>query len=359
MLGTRWDVSGRPVNLKHFAAKLAEHGLSVRGLVELVDGKPIEENRTRRARAEAAAIDERNQAATTLAVAGVPQDTVDSWLTDPGLPRPGDGALAALATTVATVWRRLPSSGTYIRLAQLAADVLHNAHALDASEPAGRAVASLSAVAHGLERPQRSGPTWREAWAAIGVQCDGVSSRVLTLNLPLTGPSPAAYLSTAAPGEPVWLTLRALSGRWTTSAPTVFVCENPTVVEAAADTLGLACPPLVCTDGIASGAAVELLAGLAKAGSQLMLRADVDPAGFTIVEQVLTVAPTARLWRFDISTYAGGLGPTPSEPAPHQPAETLAQLRAAYRTHQLPLHEERILSTLLQDLASAPDARTP
>lgn len=339
VLGTRWEVSGQQVNLKTLAARLAEHDLSVRQLIELLDGKPIEETRTLRERAAATAAAERAEAATTLTACGVPQAAVDQWLTDPGLPRAGDGALAALSTTVAAVWQHLPHAGEHVRLAQLAADVLHDAHALDASEAAGRAVARLSAVVHGLERPQRSGTTWREAWAAIGVQCDGVSSRVLTLNLPLTG------LYTAVPGEPLWLTLRALTNTWTTSAREAFVCENPTVVEAAADKLGPSCPPLICTDGIASGAAVELLTGLAKAGCQLNVRADIDPAGFTIVEQTLAVAPTARLWRFDTATYSDALGVM---------LPRTASLRDAYRAHQVPLHEERVLDKLLDDLAAHP-----
>lgn len=346
VLGTRWVVSGQQVNLRTLAARLAEHDLSVRQLVELLDGEPIEENRTLRERAEAAATAERAQAAATLTAADIPQSAVDLWLTDPGLPRPGDGTLAALAATVAMVWQRLPAAGEHVRLARLAADVLHDAHALDASEAAGRAVARLSAAVHGLERPQRSGTTWREAWAAIGVECDGVSSRVLILNLPLTG----TRLPTAVLGEPLWLTLRALTSTWTTPARVAFVCENPTVVEAAADKLGRSCPPLICTDGIASGAAVELLTDLTTTGCQLNVRADIDPAGFTIVEQVLAVAPTAHLWRFDAATYCEALGTPPPEPSPTDTTEALIRLRDTYRTHQIPLHEERVLDTLLEDL---------
>jgi len=110
---------------------------------------------------------------------------------------------------------------------------------------------------HRLPRPQRAGRTWRQAWASIDVRCDAVSSRVLTLNLELAGTAPAASLCAVATGEPVWLTWRSLVGEWTPATmPTVHVCENPTVVEAAADTLGTRCPPVVCTDGIASGAAL-------------------------------------------------------------------------------------------------------
>ncbi|MGW0517025.1 TIGR02679 domain-containing protein [Crossiella sp. NPDC003009] len=80
---------------------------------------------------------------------------------------------------------RTKSSGT--RLAQLAADTLHDAHALDADRQLGRGVARLLAIEHGLPRAQRAGRAWRATWAAAGVMCDVVSSCVLALNLPLTG----------------------------------------------------------------------------------------------------------------------------------------------------------------------------
>lgn len=51
LLGTRWEVSGLPVNLKALADCLAEHELSVRGLIESLHGGPIEENRAVAARA--------------------------------------------------------------------------------------------------------------------------------------------------------------------------------------------------------------------------------------------------------------------------------------------------------------------
>ncbi|WP_424769568.1 DUF2399 domain-containing protein [Nocardia brasiliensis] len=62
---------------------------------------------------------------------------------------------------------------------------------------------------------------------------------------------------------------------------------------------------MVCTDGIASGAAIDLIAGIARCACRLLIRADIDSAGFTILDQVLAVAPDAQPWRFDTRTYAG------------------------------------------------------
>jgi uncharacterized protein (TIGR02679 family) len=216
----------------------------------------------------------------------------------------------------------------------------------------------LIALAHGLPRPLRAGRDWRRAWAAAGVRCDGVSSRVLALNLPLRGDAPAARWSAAA-GEPLWLSLRSIAGSW--SAPvgaTVFVCENPTVLEAAADELGPRCPPVVCTDGIPSIAALDLVAGLAGAGCAINVRADIDEAGFVVVEQVRSVAPAATAWRYDAATYARHLGLDAADPAADPAADAaededarLRRLRALHARHQIPLHEEALLGQLLNDLA--------
>ncbi|MFC3451384.1 DUF2399 domain-containing protein [Amycolatopsis speibonae] len=349
MLGTRWELSGKPVRLQDLAARLAEHQLTVRSLVESLCG-PIEPDRARRDRAQSVVVAELERTAGSLAAVGVPSPVVEQWLADTGLPRPGEGVLAALAEQVGEVMTQLQGIEGKIRLAQLAADVLNDAHALDSDRILGRAVARLLAIVHELPRPQRAGRAWRAAWAAAGVVCDGVSSRVLVLNLPLTGDAPAALLCAAAPGEPIWLTLRSLIGNWTASAVDVFVCENPTVAEAAADALGASCPPLVCTDGIASGAALDLLAGLSGAGCVIRARADFDPSGFIIAGQVLSVAPRALSWRFDVPTYAYESGTSGDQVVTEGLEAAVAALADGYRTVNAPVHEERMLATLLDDL---------
>lgn len=262
-----------------------------------------------------------------LRAVGIDDEVTERWLADSALSRP----LTDLAAQVAAVFRALPKKP--VRLATLAVDVCEDAHALDDSRPLGRAVARLAAAVNGLERLGRSGPAWRAAWASIGVLCNEVSSRVLVLNLPLYGTAPAVTLANASPGEPVWLTLRSLSGSWSMPPSPVYICENPTIVEAAADDLGRACPPLICTDGMASAAALNLIGGLAAGGCRVLARADFDRAGFVILDQVRSAAPPAQPWRFDAETYglAGG------DPDLFGPAGR-------------PIHEEAILPILLRDL---------
>ncbi|HEY0621243.1 MAG TPA: DUF2399 domain-containing protein, partial [Kribbella sp.] len=353
LLGTPWELSGRPVRLQDLAARLGEHALSVRELAEASQGTTIEPDRARRERAANAAQHERSAAASVLATAGVDPSIIDQWMDDRGLPQPGTGNLQDLAEQVTDVLGHINRSGRRIWLAQLAADVFNDAHKLDANELLGRAVARLAAITHGLPRPQRAGRDWRTAWASIGVTCDAVSSRVLALNLPLEGDSPATRQCSNAFGEPVWLTLRSLTSNWSVrQLATIFVCENVTIAQAAADELGPDCPPLVCTDGIASGAALDLLAGLSASGCTIEARADFDHAGFTIADQVLSVAPDSHSWRYDAATYAA-ICDLPDRPTTSRGlSEALDDLRALYTATRIPVHEERLLGDLLADLAA-------
>ena len=87
-----------------------------------------------------------------------------------------------------------------------------------------------------------------------------------------------------ANGEPLWLTLRQLvrnQPAWH-DVDTILVVENPSVLALAADTLGTACPPLVCTNGQPRAAAMVLLRSLAAGGVRLRHHGDFDWAGLTI-----------------------------------------------------------------------------
>ncbi|OLT18725.1 hypothetical protein BJF78_00310 [Pseudonocardia sp. CNS-139] len=335
------------------AAALAEDGFTVRQFVEALDGRPLcDERAARRALADAAGL-ERAQVVELVVNLGVSPDVAESWVADAGLPRAGEGLLA-LAREVAGVWARLPGRNRPpVRLASFASTCTRDAHALDHDQPLGRATARLVAAHAGLPRPGSGGREWRSAWAAAGVLCDEVSSRVLVLNLPLRGDAAAARLCTAVPGEPTWLTLRSLAGGWSVDPGTaVHICENVTVAEAAADLLGPRCPPLVCTDGVPSFAALDLVAGLDATGARITVRADVDAGGFVVVDQIRRVAPSSTTWRFDVATYT--LHCSLAE-APVNDLEDAEQLRNLFWQHQVPLHEESVLDELLVDLGAVRD----
>jgi len=357
LLGTPWEISDRAVRLQDLAVVLAEHGLTVRGLVEGIDGKPLVNVRQQRAdeRASARTATQQERAAVVelLEGVGLRSSAVQLWLDDQGLPKAGSGELLALAEQVAVVCSQLPGSGGAMPLAQLAANVgNYDAHALDYDKLLGRGVVRLIAAEHGMPRPLRAGRDWRLTWARVGVKCDGVSSRVLVLNLPLAGDAPAVRWSAATPGEPIWLTLRSITGRWTAPAgATIFVCENVTVLETAADRLGADCPPVVCTDGYPANAALDLIAGLSDAKCMIRQRADFDTAGLAIVDQVRSAAPAASGWRYDAATYATQLGLDFEPEAPT--GNEFEQLRVLYRQYGIAVHEEAILDHLMADLDHA------
>lgn len=354
VLGIRWETSGRAVSLGALERALrAAHGLGVRESVEALDGAPLVSRRERRAERDAARGAERARAVEAMTAAGMSEDILAAWFEHPVVPRGGDGALETTARLLAGIWHALREGRTGARLAEVASAVVGDAHALDRSAPLGRAAVLLAALEAGVAYPGTPAE-WRRTWRTAGVFCDEVSSRVLVLNLPLRGDAPAVALAAAAPGEPTWLTLRSLAGSLEMPAgTTVFVCENPTVVEAAADRLGIACAPLVCTDGRPSQAVLDLLRALVAGGATLRARADFDAAGMGIVENLRGVAPGLVPWRFAVADYveAGGTAADPGgEGVPGRGERTAAALRPEHLTNAV--HEESILDLLLADLAA-------
>lgn len=315
LLGTTWVLSGRQVGVKMLAAAIESLGADLDALLTETGG-PLRDRAAERAAAQRDADDERALAATALAAVGIPAATVTGWLGRRGLPRAGSGQLLELAERCALVWRKLPGpAGSTVLLTVLAADALGDPHALDK----GSAVAAGVLRLLGVDVPATA-QAWRAAWEEAGVVCDPVSSRVLVLNLVLHGDAAACRLTAAAGPEPLWLTWRSLSGPFGCYAPDVHVCENPSVLIAAADQLGSNALPLVCTNGRPSAAVRRLLTALADGGATIHARADDDRAGRNIVAALRTAIPSLRLWRYP--------------PAP--PAR--------------PRYEEQELPLLLQDL---------
>jgi uncharacterized protein (TIGR02679 family) len=150
------------------------------------------------------------------------------------------------------ILERLPAQG--IPLAELAALATGDAHALDPDRPLATLTIRAAAL-FGVERWDDA-ESRRDAWAALGVLCDELSAPVLVLNLRAAdgGPTSRALRCHAETGEPCYLSTRQLlrarpEFRVTAVGPMAFVCENPSVVAAAANRLGRASQPLICIDG--------------------------------------------------------------------------------------------------------------
>lgn len=239
---------------------------------------------------------------------------------------------------------RLPSEG--VLLAELATSLVGDAHALDAGTPLGTLGLRLAAALSGSPVEDR-----RVAWAAVGVELDPLSSSVLVLNLPAIGDDLLSETLAAHSrvGEPLRLTLRQLrSSTARLGGERLFLCENPTVVAAAADRLGPRSAPLVCTDGQPKAALRALLDRWR--GEELRVQADFDPAGLGIAASLL-IRPGARPWRFDAATYRAAPKGLPFvlrlPESPWEPA-----LQAAMAEEGRAVHEEALLERLLADLAA-------
>ncbi|MFU8889786.1 MAG: TIGR02679 family protein [Trueperaceae bacterium] len=231
-----------------------------------------------------------------------------------------------LVAQLRAVVAALPAGGESI--ARFSARVLDRAHALDAGTPLGGLAAAAAEVigrgsanaggargggarGGGVNGARPGSAAWRrDVWAAVGVVVDDLSSTVLVLGLPgsaaATG-TPAAVALLAAQGQPVVLTLRQVIADDVGEVPdTVFVCENPAVVSAAADGLGAASPPLVCLQGQPSAAAVALLLHLAAHGTTVRYHGDFDWGGVAIA-RTLASRVAWQPWRYDADAYLAAL----------------------------------------------------
>jgi uncharacterized protein (TIGR02679 family) len=327
LLGITWIRSGRAVGPGALANALRDLGADMPELLAAT-GSPLRDLRAERHSAALEAVTERERAVAVLAEAGVPHEIASAWVARRGLPAAGGGQLADLAARCARIWKLLPGpGGGRMLLTVLAATALSDPHALDRGSPVATGVLRL--LGH---EPSESAESWRATWEEHGIDCDPVSSRVLVLNLRLDGGAACVRLSKAAGPEPLWLTLRSLIGEFRADERDVYVCENPSVLIAAADVLGGRARPLICTNGRPSAAASRLLTRLAASGTSLHIRADDDTVGQEIVERLTGAIPNVRLWRYDL------------------------------RPPAAPRYEEQDLDALLRDLdrgSSGPDCDFP
>lgn len=264
-----------------------------------------------------------------------------------------------------TVMQHLPAQG--LTRAQLAADALGNAHALDN----GQAVATvvLAALHHGanddeLEQPPSEGTTGaadgtrrpaeraRDIWARSGVLVNELARPALFLNLPVRTPADAL----AAPGEPGYLSLRRLLRTppdWDVANKIIYVCENPNIVSIAADRLGAACAPLVCTDGMPAAAQRVLLKQLFDAGAKLLYHGDFDWAGVHIANNVMKLCE-ARPWRFGAEDYIQAVKSIAPKKRDLEDMRVAASWDTALvdsmRSNGVAIAEEAVASQLIDDL---------
>jgi uncharacterized protein (TIGR02679 family) len=271
-----------------------------------------------------------------------------------------------LCADVETVLKTLPANGT--PRAQLAANTLGDAHALDNGRPVATLVLAIwrdiiaplrdadetssdSQDGNG-DRREVTDERAREIWARAGVLVNELARPALILNLRARG-IPAFAEAT---GEPTHVSLRFLlraSPSWAVSAQDVFVCENPNLLAIAADKLGTRCAPLACTDGMPAAAQRTLLTQLAQAGASLRYHGDFDWPGVRIGNHVIG-QHGALAWRFGADDYVAAIRSAPRPGRRLEGPETAASwdksLEPAMRAHQQAIAEEFVVDKLLDDL---------
>lgn len=260
-----------------------------------------------------------------------------------------------------TVMRRLPADG--VTRAQLAAETLGNAHALDNGQSTSTLVRSVlrlderAGVAPREEdeeslEVQKPGERARDIWARAGVLVNELARPALFLNLP----RPPQETSRWMPGEPDYLPLRNLLRArpdWAVADMTIYVCENPNIVAIAADRLGARCAPLVCTEGMPAAAQQTLLTQLTQAGARLHYHGDFDWPGIRIANFVMRTW-RAQPWRFGTSEYEAAAVTAPHTQRDLSDAPVIASwdnaLTSAMQNRGLAIAEEAVAGSLLEDL---------
>jgi uncharacterized protein (TIGR02679 family) len=260
---------------------------------------------------------------------------------------------AALLEEVVHVLRDLPARG--VRLSELAATTLGDSHALDDGRPAATLLLGAIEAWSGLPRRDRSAAERRALWARVGVLLDELSAPVLVLGLRPAGEGLLARTlrSHADAGEPCRVTLRQLvrhRPRWS-PVGAVRACENPTVIAAVADQLGVGAPAMVCTDGQPSGAVQTLLRQLAEDGVRVRFHVDFDGGGIRI-GNLLVDRFGAVPWRMSRDDYERAVAVGRGVPLQGTPAAAAwdPDLDTAMSARGLAVHEEALLDHLLEDL---------
>ena len=213
----------------------------------------------------------------------------------------------ALVDDLCALAGSLPADG--LPLSVLAERVVHRTHGLDPDTNLGRLGARLAAIIAGLPPPAAAADV-RNAWEAVGVWVDRISSQVAGWQLPLHPSHPAAPVATAyqAAGEPTLLTIGIIAA---TNDPlvvpppskgTIWVVEGvSTLVAAAARSVPV---PVVCRGGTPSVAVTRLISAAAAAGWEIAVSSDFEPRGLHGAASLLRqVGPLGRPWRLSASDY--------------------------------------------------------
>jgi uncharacterized protein (TIGR02679 family) len=243
-------------------------------------------------------------------------------------------------------------------------------HALDDNTRLSNRVLRAVAVLRDCPVPTDA-ESRRALWEAVGVACDTLSTAVLVAGLRpvVEGPLGATLRAWADAGQAAWITMAQLrtsrvatgeddlmlsvlqpSALPVAGRERVWVVENPSVVAEALGRFGAACPPIVCTSGWPTSAAIQLLRDLTAGGAALRYHGDLDGEGVRIAAHVMqrTSAVPYAMSAADYRGRVGGDGPSVGRvtDAPWDSA-----LAPAMHRHGVAVTEEQVCDELLTAMA--------
>ena len=249
-----------------------------------------------------------------------------------------------------------PPDAVPIPLPVLADTVTRDTKALNKGTLATLVLRALAEQAE-IPQPNRTEQI-RDLWDRFGVVVDDLASRVLVLNLPARGDGLGAWLTDAARlGIPFQVTLHQL-----TTLPIeaqveeIYVCENPAVLRRAAEQLGPACPPLVCTEGRPSTAFHRLARAALAGGASVRYHGDFDWPGIEMTTQILQ-RYNASPWRMRADDYRRAVSREIEHIALKGTPRATSwdpDLASAMAEAGVAVYEESCLDALLADLGSPP-----
>lgn len=259
---------------------------------------------------------------------------------------------------------RLPSEAK--PLSVFAAEQTGDAHALDPSRTLGRLLARLIAAREGIPRAGNSAAR-RRLWEAVGIVPDELSASVLVMNLPAVGDSLCDQMlrQHRSAGAPCRLTFRHLRLHRPTipsagagSKTQVFVCENPSVLAAAADRLGSRCPPLVCVEGQPNLTCLRLLRMLSASGFGLKYHGDFDWGGIRIANRLFDQFGFEP-WRYTAVDHRCDSNSHRKLKPPAAEAAWDAALAGVIAASGIAVEEESLIDDLIGDLREAAQQAQP
>ena len=252
-------------------------------------------------------------------------------------------AASGLVEDLVRVLDALPARGE--PLAAFSARVLHSAHALDAGPLRGLVETALSGDA------ARSADPGSDIWERVGIALDSSASTALIHALPFDRSTAVGRSidDMVAIGRPVPITLGVLAEGPRPVATEVFVCENPSVIAAAADRLGPACAPMICVRGQPSVATQRLLRLVSESGATVRYHGDFDWGGIRIANRIMRASGVLP-WRFRAEDLDALDLPGAPLAGTRVEATWDRDLATALEARGRRLEEEQVLESLLGDL---------